>query len=56
MKKFILFFFIVASCSQPVVKKTSVKKINIYENLPFDEFKSRIINYAKNSDFPDIKN
>ena len=56
MKKLILLFFIVTSCSLPVVKKTSVKKINIYENLAFDEFKSIILNYSKKSDYPDIKN
>ena len=56
MKKLILLFFIVTSCSQPLAKKTSLKKINIYENLSLDEFKSRMINYAKKSDFPDIKN
>tara|TARA_Y100000590_G_scaffold340366_1_gene388169 strand:- start:2285 stop:2455 length:171 start_codon:yes stop_codon:yes gene_type:complete len=56
MKLLILLFLIVASCSLPLEKKTSIKKINIYENLSFDEFKSRIINYSKNSDFPDIKN
>ena len=56
MKKLILLFFIVSSCSQPLAKKTSLKKINIYENLTFDEFKSIILNYSKKSDYPDIKN
>tara|TARA_Y100001970_G_scaffold290496_1_gene424447 strand:- start:3817 stop:3918 length:102 start_codon:yes stop_codon:yes gene_type:complete len=31
-----------------------VEDIDIYENLTFDEFKIKIINYVKESNYPDI--
>ena len=56
MKMLILLFFLLIGCSNTVEKKTNLDKINIYENLSFEEFKSKITNYAKNSNFPNIKN
>ena len=37
MKKLILLIFIVTSCSAPQEKKTSIEKIDIYDNLSFGE-------------------
>tara|TARA_Y100000590_G_scaffold430706_1_gene544607 strand:+ start:870 stop:1040 length:171 start_codon:yes stop_codon:yes gene_type:complete len=55
MKKLILLFFIVAACSNSPEKKSSLEEINIYDNLSFDEFKSKFIDYVKNTNYPDIK-
>ena len=55
MKKIILLFFIIVSCSGVKDKKTTNETINIYDNLSFNEFKSKIINYAKNNDYPNLK-
>ena len=53
MRIFIIFFlFLVFSCTGN--KDTKVEKINFNENITFDEFKIKIINYGKNSDFPNI--
>ena len=55
MKKFFLIFFLLTSCSNlnSEINKM-VEDIDIYENLTFDEFKIKIINYAKQSEYPDI--
>ena len=55
MKKFFLLFFVVTACSTAPLKNNTTKKLNIYDNLSFNEFKSKIINYAKNSNFPNLK-
>ena len=55
MRKFFLLLFVVA-CTTGSEKKASTEKFNIYDNLSFDEFKSKITNYTKNSDFPNLKN
>ena len=54
MKKLVLLLLVIG-CSGMQNKKTVTEKFNIYENLSFNEFKLKIINYSKNSDFPNIK-
>ena len=56
MKKIILLFILVSSCTNQTVSKVFDEKIDIYENLSFEQFKLKVLNYAKNSNFPDIKN
>ena len=56
MRKFFLLFFVVVACTTVPEKETSTKKFNIYDNLSFDEFKSKLTNYAKNNDYPNLKN
>ena len=54
MKVFIIFFlFLFFSCTPN--KVINVKKINYDEDIGLEEFKSKIMNYGKNSDFPNIK-
>ena len=56
MRKIFLLFFFVVACSNISEKKTSTEKFIIYDNLSFDEFKSKISNYTENADFPNLKN
>ena len=55
MRKVFLLLFVIA-CTTGSEKKDATEKFNIYDNLSFDEFKSKITNYIKNSDFPNLKN
>ena len=55
MKKFLIIILLLTSCAD--LKSDSLKMIediDIYENLTFDEFKIKIINYVKESNYPDI--
>ncbi len=56
MRKIILLLFLVNSCSNQTINTSFNDKINIHENLNFNQFKEKILNYAKNNNFPDIKN
>ena len=55
MRKVFLLLFIVA-CTTGSEKKGATEKFSIYDNLSFDEFKSKITNYIENSVFPNLKN
>ena len=57
MKKFIFFLlFFLTSCSQNLNNKNLEKKFLFDDNLSFDQFKSKLEEYAKYSDYPDIDN
>tara|TARA_Y100000294_G_C8371440_1_gene262908 strand:- start:47 stop:217 length:171 start_codon:yes stop_codon:yes gene_type:complete len=56
MRKIILLFLFIHSCSNSNINKVMVDDIDLYKDLSFKEFKVKIINYAKNSDYPNIKN
>ena len=55
MKKYFFLLILILSCSTPTQNKNNmVEDININKNLSFDEFKNEIINYVKESGYPDI--
>jgi len=55
MKKIIMFFLLLNSCSNMSVEQNNIiKDIDLDKNLSFLEFKNKIIQYANESDYPDI--
>ena len=50
---FLIFFVILLSCNKNINEKKTFK-INIYDNLTFDEFKKLIEEKGLNKDYPDI--
>ena len=56
MKNITIFFFLLFSCTNMNVKKNNtIDDIDLDEKLSFVEFKNKIIIYAQQSNFPDIK-
>jgi len=54
MKKFFLLIFIFFSgCSQKIVDK-NLGNFDISNNLNMEEFKTRLIDYARNNPYPNI--
>ena len=55
MKKIIMSFFLLVSCSNMSVERNNIiDDIDLNENLSFVEFKNKIIKYAQQSNYPDI--
>jgi len=55
MKKIILFFLLLNSCSNMSVQRNNtIEDIDLDKNLSFVEFKNKIIKYAQQSNYPDI--
>ena len=54
MKKMIFIFFVLFSCTKINTNQVMNKNIDFDMNLSFDEYKSLIIEYGKNSNFPEI--
>ena len=54
MKKMIFIFFLLFSCTKTNTNQVMNKNIDFDMNLSFDEYKSLIIEYGKNSNFPEI--
>ncbi|MDP7541274.1 MAG: hypothetical protein QGF65_02225 [Candidatus Pelagibacter bacterium] len=54
MKKMIFIFFLLFSCTKTNTNQVMNKDIDFDINLSFDEYKSLIIEFGKNSKFPNI--
>ena len=56
MKKIILIFIFLFSCSNSNINNSMVDDIDFDKEISFEEFKNKIIHYSKNSDYPNINN
>jgi hypothetical protein len=57
MKRIILIFFLLSGCSYNQVDFTNnVSDTNFTDNLSFEEFKTKLVEYAINSPYPNIDN
>jgi hypothetical protein len=57
MKRFILIFFLLSSCSySPKENNINLSDINFSDNLSIEEFKIKLEDYANNSSYPNIDN
>ena len=57
MKNFIfLFLFILSSCSSNKFKENINNNISFGDNMNFEQFKSKVKEYAKQSSYPNIDN
>tara|TARA_Y100000590_G_C15034831_1_gene756521 strand:+ start:56 stop:229 length:174 start_codon:yes stop_codon:yes gene_type:complete len=54
-KLLILVLFTLLSCIKPDTTKFKNDNIDMYENIPLDEIKKKIISYGLNNDFPSLK-
>tara|TARA_Y100001970_G_C13904720_1_gene685477 strand:+ start:493 stop:663 length:171 start_codon:yes stop_codon:yes gene_type:complete len=55
MKKLFFVLIILTSCTSSNINKKDINNdINIYSDLTFEQFKNKILYYAKESKFPDI--
>jgi len=57
MKKFLIIFFLTASCSMNNDKlENNISDINFSDDMSFEEFKNKLEEYADNSPYPNIDN
>ena len=57
MKKVLIIFFLLSACSSNNInKENSLSTLNFSENLTIEEFKLKLEQYAKNSNYPNIDN
>ena len=56
MKKIILIFIFLFSCSNSNINNSMVDDIDFDKEISFEEFNNKIIHYSKNSGYPDINN
>jgi len=56
MKKIIFILLLLSSCVNSNNNKVMLNDIDFDKNLSFEQFKNKVIEYGKNSDFPDLKN
>ena len=57
MKKILVIFFLLASCSiNEKNKETNLVNLNFSENLTIEEFKVKLEHYANSSQYPNIDN
>tara|TARA_B100000767_G_scaffold239340_1_gene234539 strand:+ start:391 stop:561 length:171 start_codon:yes stop_codon:yes gene_type:complete len=54
MKKLLLLLFLFSCSSIDLTKKSEISDINFYDNLSFEDFKKKLIQYAKTNPYPDI--
>tara|TARA_B100000767_G_scaffold189811_1_gene177126 strand:+ start:128 stop:301 length:174 start_codon:yes stop_codon:yes gene_type:complete len=54
MKKLLLLLFLFSCTSINLSKKNETSAINFNDNLSFDDFKKKLIQYAKTNPYPDI--
>ncbi len=55
MKKIYLFLiFFLSACSSSEIKKNLNNPLNFSEDMDFEEFKIKVIEYANQSTFPNI--
>jgi len=57
MKKFLIIFFLTASCSMNNDKlENNFSDINFSDDMTFEEFQNKLEEYAENSPYPNIDN
>ena len=57
MKKLLIIFFLTASCSMNKDKlEKNFSDINFSDDMTFEEFQSKLEEYAENSPYPNIDN
>jgi hypothetical protein len=57
MKKFLIVFFLTASCSMNNDKlENNFSNINFSDDMTFEEFQNKLEEYAENSPYPNIDN
>ena len=57
MKKVLIIFFLLSACSSNNInKENSLSTLDFSENLTIEEFKLKLEQYAKNSNYPNIDN
>ena len=57
MKKLLIIFFLTASCSMNNDKlENNFSDINFSDDMTFEEFQSKLEEYAENSPYPNIDN
>ena len=57
MKKFLIVFFLTASCSMNNDKlENNFSDLNFSDDMTFEEFKNKLEEYAENSPYPNIDN
>ena len=55
MKRYILLFLLITSCSYPSQKNSLItNNLDFSQNLTIEEFKSLLDQYVKESPYPDI--
>jgi hypothetical protein len=54
MKKLLILFFLVSCTSHNLNINSNNKKLNFDEDLSFEEFNQRLIQYTKTSPYPKI--
>ena len=54
MKKLLLLFFLLSCTSNDLTKETDIPAINFNDNLSFENFKKKLIQYAETNPYPDI--
>ena len=54
IKKLLLLLFLFSCTSINLSKKNETSAINFNDNLSFDDFKKKLIQYAKTNPYPDI--
>ena len=54
MKKILILFFLTSCVSPDVYNSHEVSKLNFDDDLSFNEFNQLLIEYAKNSPYPNI--
>ena len=52
--RLMIIFIIISSCAYKNNDKVEINKIINNNNNSFNEFKKKILNYAKQSEYPDI--